>query len=409
MLDATLRTDESIALGATVAAPLPAVTGGSLVPPASASRPSVLPRVEMERGTVQLVPNEGPRYQKVRKLGAGGMGEVALVEDRDIGRPVAVKRLLPSENSAGALARFVDEVRIVGRLEHPNIVPIHDVGVDEQGDYFFVMKYVEGETLEHVIERLRAHDTEYLEAYDMVRRTEIFMSLLRALAYAHSKGILHRDVKPANIMVGRFGEVVLMDWGVARPIGGNREGNAATTPLIETHGTRASSTHAGALIGSPLYMSPEQAAGKNDELDARSDLYAACVVFHELLGLKNRYEKITDLRQLITAVTTRDAPSAHAMFDSAGGIPAELMHFLRRGLRLRREDRWQSAEEMLAAMHDITGGRCRVQCAVTFLKRGSRETGRFIDRRPILAVVMAVMMLAVFVTAVIIAARGMMA
>src|SRR5262249_60463772 len=158
--------------------------------------------------------------------------EVVLVNDRDIERQVALKRLLPELQDPALLARFVDEIRIVGRLEHPNIVPIHDVGVDELGRYYFVMKYVEGETLESIIEKLAAGDPAYVRTYSYERRIEIFLGLLHALEYAHSHGVVHRDVKPANVMVGRYGEVVLMDWGIAKPLASKRDPAAAASGVL---------------------------------------------------------------------------------------------------------------------------------------------------------------------------------
>ena len=130
--------------------------GSAFAPPTSAARTTVLPHVDGDGTAVQLSLESRSRYEPTKLLGAGGMGEVVLVRDHDIERKVALKRLLPEMTDPAVLARFVDEIRTVGRLEHPNIVPIHDVGVDELGRYFFVMKYVEGETLEPIIEKLAA-------------------------------------------------------------------------------------------------------------------------------------------------------------------------------------------------------------------------------------------------------------
>jgi serine/threonine-protein kinase len=185
------------------------------------------------------------------------MGEVALVEDRDIGRKVARKRLLPGAGDSDVM-RFVDEIRVVGKLDHPSIVPIHDVGIDEQGELFFVMKFVEGETLEAVLERLRAGDPETLANWDNTRRIEVFRQLLHALSYAHERGILHRDIKPANVMIGAHGEVMLMGWGVARPIGGSREAHLAKRASETPGDAKLSSTSAGTLVGTPSYMSPSR-------------------------------------------------------------------------------------------------------------------------------------------------------
>jgi len=379
-------TSEQVALDATLAAPLPTLdlTRSTTTDRALRStNSSVLPRLEPGAAGARLVPSDGRRYEPVKTLGRGAMGEVALVEDRDIGRSVAVKRLLGHTPGPAEVARFVDEVRTVGRLEHPNIVPIHDVGVDENGALFFVMKYVDGETLESIIARLRGGDAVTRRTYDVTRCAEIFVGILRALQYAHERGVIHRDIKPANVMIGRFGEVVLMDWGVARPIGGEREGSGDTLGNVEG---RASMTHAGSLIGTPLYMSPEQTRGRNDALDARSDLYSACVVFHELANQgHHRLEAMSSLTELLVAIQSSDPPPPARVFEHAD-VGAEYVHFVRRGLARDPAQRWQSAAQMIDELHLIADGRFRVQCPMTLTKRVTREIGRTVDRRPITSV-----------------------
>ena len=391
-VSATLAAQVTLArgsLGETIAAPLARAEGRAPSPQTIST--SVLPRVEHEGDVVRLVPSEGgQRYQPIRRLGAGGMGEVALVEDRDIGRTVAVKRLLAPDQHPALLARFIDEVHMVGGLEHPNIVPIHDVGVDQDGRYFFVMKYVDGETLEEIIHRLRAGDEEAHAKYPPRRRMEIFISLLRALQYAHDRKIVHRDLKPANVMIGRFGEVVLMDWGIARTIGtaDPRPDDDPVAPADDDLrvSLRASATVAGELIGTPLYMSPEQASGLGAQIDARSDLFSACVLFHEFLCLRHRFEGVRDLQALLTRVTTTEPVRGPKLIEAhpaqKENIPYEMTHFLRRGLALEPEGRWQSATAMIEELQAILDGRCRVDCPTTLLKRTTSGVAHFVDRHP---------------------------
>jgi serine/threonine-protein kinase len=396
-----------ISLGATIAAPLPAVVSGQVKVKTTLTT-SVLPRVEPDPEGVRLVPTEGPRYENQKVLGEGGMGEVALALDRDIGRKVALKRLRGGA-SEPALARFVDEVRTVGQLEHPNIVPIHDVGVDERGNYFFVMKYVEGDTLEGIIERLKAGDPATVGRFTIPKRVDIFVGVLRALDYAHQRGIIHRDIKPANVMVGKNGEVILMDWGVARPVA--RLEPDAHAPGGGRPDQRASATHVGALIGTPLYMSPEQAAGRNSQLDARSDLFSACAMLYELLSLHNRFEDRQNLLQLLAAIqTTAPGGSIGELMRPHLGpalVPADLCHFLRKGLALRPEDRWQTAGEMIYELEAIADGRCHVQCPATAMKRTSREFSRFVDRNLLGAGMMVATVAASFVALLALAIYGL--
>jgi serine/threonine-protein kinase len=378
------------ALGDTVAHPLAAAPGSAAETTLrSTGRSAVLPR----SANGKLVHEARERYSAKRTLGAGGMGEVVLAADSDIGRDVAVKYLL-AKNDQGSLARFVDEIRIVGSLEHPNIVPIHDVGVTDDSRYFFVMKHVEGETLEHIIERLAAGDPAYHARFTFTARIELFLALLRGLAFAHARGYVHRDIKPANVMVGQYGEVVLMDWGIAKRCGAPAEARSAKTIEDEdaaadptTARDRLYTTRRGALVGTPAYMSPEQARAEVD-IDARSDVYSACALFYELVSLRHYLPgSHTTLSSLLVAIAS-DTPgftfhdTSHPM---QGPPPAELLHFLAKGLRKDPAERYESAREMIDVLEAALDGRVKVQCAITFTKRTTRELGRFVDRRPIAA------------------------
>jgi len=408
---ATLLAPESAALSAA-----PTVLAGeappasSFVPPASATRSTVLPRIEGDGVDLRLRVETKARYEPVKLLGHGGMGEVVLVEDHDIARPVAVKRLLPEMTQPAVLARFVDEIRIVGRLEHPNIVPIHDVGVDELGRYFFVMKYVEGETLESIVDKLAAGDAAYLRMYTYEKRIEIFLGVLHALEYAHEHGVVHRDVKPANVMVGRYGEVVLMDWGVAKSMKASRDPVAgADGELASDHEKRGRlfATRVGSIIGTPAYMSPEQARGENDRVDHRCDLYSATVLFHELISLRHHLAHATSLDALLTMVGASE-PSFLQLLNARHPDhrpPVELVHFVHKGLALDPARRWQSAEEMIWELERVIDGQIAVNCHVTFTKRLARELGRFVDRRPMLAVFALLGVMAMLVFAVVQAVR----
>ena len=371
-------------LGATMAAP--SETNATLVSNAtltSTTRPAVLPRA----GETGLVEQGAERYAKKKVLGAGGMGEVVLAEDRDIGRNVALK-YLNAGNDASALARFVDEIRIVGSLEHPNIVPIHDVGVDENSRYYFVMKHVQGETLEEIIDKLAAGDPAYLAKYTFTARAEIFIALLRALQFAHANGYVHRDIKPANVMVGAYGEVMLMDWGVAKRCKAPEEVGAsigkAEEDMTKSVRERLFTTRRGAIVGTPAYMSPEQARGEIEKIDERSDIYCATVLFNELMTLRHYLGEPTNLAELLTAIQEVQPTEPHKVtaHPIQGPTPAEYLHFIYHGLQKDPAARFQNVTEMIDLLQDTLDGKVKIQCPVTFTKRFTRELGRFTDRHP---------------------------
>jgi eukaryotic-like serine/threonine-protein kinase len=344
-------------------------------------RITVLPRVVSHDTELRLEQHARARYTVERSLGAGAMGEVELGEDHDIGRRVALKRLPAGQQSPTAVARFVDEVRTMGALDHPNITPIYDVGRDERGRLFFTMKYVEGQSLEDLIERLVAGDPQAHAQFPLARRLDIFVGILNALDYAHAQGILHRDIKPANVMLGVHGEVRLMDWGIAR------RGAKALTSGTLTQADRPDMTHDGAVLGTPLYMSPEQARGDQAAIDVRSDLYSAFVVLFELLTLR-RYVReeanvYATLQEVIEGhgedVWFAAAPWLHP---AQSAVPMELRYFMRQGLQRDPAARYQSATEVLLLIEQIRSGQIAVHCPITLFKAGQNRMGRMVDANP---------------------------
>ncbi|MBI5512377.1 MAG: serine/threonine protein kinase [Deltaproteobacteria bacterium] len=363
-------------------------------------RSTVLPVVKdpgSEAPTFLHEPRE--RYEARKPLGEGGIGEVTLAHDQDIDRPVALKRLKPEMVGPSSLVRFIDEIRIVGRLDHPNIVPVHDVGVDADRRLFYVMKYVEGETLEKVLERLLAGDPEYHRRYTFARRVQVFLGVLRAVDYAHSRGVIHRDLKPANVMLGTHGEVTVMDWGIARDqrarasitVGSVGVGTPGAPSALVSDGSLDATlslgrTTAGSLVGTPHYMSPEQARGENDKVDARSDTYALAVLLHEFLTLKHYLDDVNTLPAVLDGVQSRAAPFENPVHPLQGTVPVELLHFVHRGMRKDPEARFASVAEMILAIERIQSGRVEVHCPVTMVKRMGYEFGHMTERFPTLMV-----------------------
>lgn len=220
------------------------------------------------------------KYTFKRELARGGMGTVYLAEDRELNRLVAIKVLNTPDVNDDLRQRMIREAQIIARLEHPGIVPVHDVGVLPDGRVYYAMKFVRGSRLD-----------EYAAAGASLRdRLRKFQAVCDAVAFAHAHGVIHRDLKPQNIMIGSFGEVLVLDWGVAkilrRPVAS--EADTLLLPPSPNVGESATENTAhGTVIGTRDYMSPEQARGETSQLDERSDVYSLGAVLYFLLTDKS--------------------------------------------------------------------------------------------------------------------------
>lgn len=226
-------------------------------------------------------------YAELGLLRQGAVGEVHIVQEGDLGRTVALKKLRPSARRDEDLARFYREAQITAQLEHPSIVPIYRLEQSEQGQLAYTMKLIDGITLEEYIAEIRDHvagGAPLPGSMDRPTRIRHFIKICEAIAYAHSRGYVHRDLKPANVMLGQFGEVYVMDWGLARPALGE-DASDADQPPQAAEGS-ALVTQAGSVLGTPAYMAPEQARGDHKEVGPASDQYALGLILQELLTLE---------------------------------------------------------------------------------------------------------------------------
>jgi serine/threonine protein kinase len=254
----------------------------------------------------------GTRYRLIERIGSGGMGTVYLAEDSTLGRRVALKILDLPELRTELSVRLLREAHILARLEHPGIVPVHDAGTLADGRVFYAMKFVEGERLDALAKRIGA----------VHERLRIFQRICEAVAFAHARGILHRDLKPENVMVGPFGEVLVMDWGVAKilredaaprevhasiGVETSRKAPTVTKPLKTEHGT---------ILGTPGYMAPEQARGEVESIDEHADIYSLGAILKFLVASKKfdapQGSDMGGIGTKTASTTTASAPKAIA-------------------------------------------------------------------------------------------------
>ena len=311
----------------------------------------------------QGVMESAGRYTVRSEYARGGMGRVLLVHDEFLDREVALKEMLPEiAGDRGAsdedsslrkrtpmVSRFLREAKITGQLEHPSIVPVYELGERADGSLYYTMKLVRGKTLSTAIE-----DARNLEG--RLRLLSHFLDLCNAIAYAHSRQIIHRDLKPGNVMVGEFGETVVLDWGIA---GAKREpgevnsdpAGAATPRKIRNESTTGGTKH-GEAIGTPGYMPPEQAVGDLAAIDERSDVYSLGAILYELLTAKTPFDGTSSDQRLMQVLNSEPRPIAKLVPDA----PPELIAITVKAMARDRADRYASAKQLAEDVERFQSG-----------------------------------------------------
>ena len=325
------------------------------------------------------------RYRFEKELARGGMGVVNVVYDQDLGRISAMK-VLPADAAAQHrnFREFVSEARLTAQLEHPNIVPIHEIGaLEESGCPFYTMKKVEGESLKTVLDQMRRSNVDYLRKFSRHRLLDVFRKVCDAVAYAHSRKIIHRDLKPDNIMVGRFGEVLLMDWGLAKMLGttDSVDESASGDRLAARTLADATLTEDGMIKGSPAYMSPEQAFGEVDDVDERTDIFLLGATLYHMFTFHPPYES-TDMVELISAAEKADFIRPGERTPGVR-IPQTLENIIMKAMAPLKEDRFQTVDSMIDEIDAYLSGRrvCDRRRFVegdTLISRGEKGTETYI-------------------------------
>ncbi|MEQ1568491.1 MAG: protein kinase [Myxococcota bacterium] len=287
-------------------------------------------------------PTGGAGPTMLGPLGAGAMGEVLLAKDEGLNRIVAVKRLLPELGKRPAVVeRFYREAQITAQLDHPAIVPIHSLVSSPDGALAYSMKLVRGETFEdyltHARAQWRSHGRESGE-HVLSARLDRFLQVCEAVAYAHDRGVVHRDLKPENVMVGRFGQVLVMDWGIAKVL---QYADPAPDGSGEIPTPKSTATRAGAVFGTPRYMSPEQARGENDKVDGKSDQYTLGLILSEVVTLVAAIPENLEVEGcLMWAASGRRRPMKH--LHRSGAVARELVAIVDKATQLEPAKRYPS-------------------------------------------------------------------
>jgi serine/threonine-protein kinase len=292
-----------------------------------------------------------PRYLERGILGAGGMGEVRVLHDRHLGRDVARKALHAALSSEpDARRRFVREARVQGQIEHPAVVPVYDLFVDEAGALSFTMKRVVGRTLRDILAAIAAGDAATSARFSRRKLLTGFATVCLAVDYAHQHGVVHRDLKPDNVMFGDFGEVYVLDWGVAKVRDGGADRDARDSLTASVAGPLDST----GIVGTPMYMAPEQVTGGRDGtggVDARTDVYALGLVLYEILAGR----PLRATRSPLAVLMDSASEDPHPMRVSAD-VPPELDAICARAAAATPRDRHPSARALADAIEGYLDG-----------------------------------------------------
>ncbi|MBK7645026.1 MAG: protein kinase [Planctomycetes bacterium] len=312
------------------------------------------PLVDPGTPAAKLVPQGRGNYQLLGEIARGGMGVILKGHDTDLGRDVALK-VLDSElaKRPEVVQRFVEEAQIGGQLQHPGIVPVYELGLMADERPYFTMKLIKGRTLAALFAQRKTPSD------NRGRLLAIFESVCQTMAYAHSKGVLHRDLKPANVMVGAFGEVQVVDWGLAKVLrrGGvadEKRAKETVHTVIETvrsgPGSSGSDSMVGSVMGTPAYMAPEQAQGEIEKLDERADVFSLGAILCEILTGKPPYEEVEG-QHLVTLAARALLDPARARIE-ASDADAVLKQLCLECLMPARTARPANAEEVAKRLHE---------------------------------------------------------
>ncbi len=301
-----------------------------------------------------VLPDGIRKYANFREMARGGSAVLRTCFDQITGRTVVMKSLLPRfHNDKTEERRLLREARVTAQLQHPNTVPVYEIGRDESEGIYFTMKRVSGENLFEILKRIATGDDKTISAFPLRQRLEIVVGAAQALMYAHARGVIHRDVKPENIWVGNFGEVILLDWGVAK-VWGQRDDEPQNRSLARHQEAIQAITMAGDRPGTPLYMSPEQVNVNRAVIDERSDIFSTGVVLYETAALREPFRGRVIQETFENII--HDTPPPPSKVSPDRGIPTQLDEVVMKAIAKNPGDRYQTMRQMLEAIREIEFG-----------------------------------------------------
>jgi eukaryotic-like serine/threonine-protein kinase len=323
------------------------------------------------------------RYRDLGLLGLGGMGEVRRVLDRDLNRTVAMKVIAAHlMEQPSSLARFVEEAQVSAQLEHPAIIPVHELGRLLDGRLYFTMQEIRGRTMAKMIREVHrgghsvgvSAGSGALGAWTFRRLVMAFLRVCEAVAYAHGRGVVHRDLKPSNIMLGRNGEVTVVDWGIAKVLGRPRSGDLDDEQMpLSLRGKPRDLTLRGAVTGTPAYMPPEQAMGQTDRIDTRSDVYALGAILYEVLCGAPPYQGLAGKMLLFEVIQRPPKPVTKL---AARPLPEALVEVCERAMAREPALRYQDARALAKEINDWLEGVSRRERAMTHVEASQQADAR---------------------------------
>jgi serine/threonine protein kinase len=310
--------------------------------------------VRIRNQTADLSRMAPEKYMPLGELGRGSMKSILKVKDRDTARNIAMA-VMQSADSPSRVKRFVHEARIAANLEHPNIIPVHDIGIDSNGMPYFTMKLVKGRSLSEILEKLAIGNRDTVLEFPLMRLLDIFKKVCDAIAFSHANGIIHLDLKPENIQVGNFGEVLVCDWGLAKII---RPDEFFSTKHLTTQKlfnlSNIEKTMVGTVKGTPGYMAPEQAAGENEGKDKRTDVYALGAILYSILSLRVPVDGANIHEVILKTVHGEIVPPT--LRNPGRLIPRALEAVAMKAMSVDPSERYQSVPELLREIDAFLGG-----------------------------------------------------